>query len=102
MKSCIRMDGRDNVATVLEKVSAGERLQILDQQKNHVGELTALEDIPFAHKVCIRPIGEREYVIKFGVVIGRCIKAVGVGGYVHVHNVISIKGSEEVRGKERR
>ena len=102
MKICIRMDEQDNVATVLERVSAGERLEVLDQKKSLVGEVTAREDIPFAHKICIRPIGYREYVYKYGVVIGRCMEDVPVGGYVHVHNVISIKGAEEVRRRARK
>ena len=100
MKMCILMNRADNVATVLENTEEGDVLQILDKNKNSLGEVTATERIPFAHKICVRPIEKNDVVVKFGVVIGRATERIPTGGYAHVHNVISIKGSEEVLNRE--
>ena len=97
MNMCIRMDAADNVATVLEKTCAGDKLNILDRNKQLVGHITAKEEIPFAHKISIKPIEKGELIYKFGVVVGRCIETLPEGGLVHVHNLISIKGAEQIR-----
>lgn len=96
MKMCILMNQADNVATVLEDIEAGEQLEIVDKDKNLLGVVTAIEKIPFAHKICVCPIEEKEVAIKFGVIIGRATKKIPVGGYAHIHNIISIKGAEEI------
>lgn len=98
MKMCILMDPSDNVATVLQNTEVHDHLSIVDRDKNQVGEVVAAEAIPFAHKICVRPIRQRSVVIKFGVVIGRATADIPAGGYAHIHNVISIKGSEDVVG----
>ena len=36
MNMCIRMDAADNVATVLEKTCAGDKLNILDRNKHYM------------------------------------------------------------------
>lgn len=96
MKMCILMAPSDNVATVLQNTEAHDRLSIVDRDKNKVGEVVAVEAIPFAHKICVRPISQKAVVMKFGVVIGRAMADIPAGGYAHIHNVISIKGSEDV------
>lgn len=98
---CIRMDAADNVATVLEKVSAGEVVDIVDTEKKLIRRVTAQEEIPFAHKISIAPLDKGTLVYKFGVVIGRCMEELPIGRLVHVHNVISIKGAEQVREANR-
>ena len=96
MKYCIRLQDTDNVATVLAQVNPGDTLSILDANRNNVGSIRAEEDIPFAHKIGLLEIGEKEDVIKFGERIGRTTSPIPKGGYMHVHNVISMEGSPQM------
>lgn len=95
-KMCILMHPSDNVATVLQDTHVNDRLRIMDGGKNLVGEITAAEEIPFAHKICVRLIPKKNLVMKFGVVIGRASAEIPAGGYAHIHNIVSIQGSENV------
>lgn len=95
-KMCILMHPLDNVATVLQDTHINDHLCIVDGEKNLVGEITAAEEIPFAHKICLRPVPQRSFVMKFGVVIGRASAEIPTGGYAHIHNIVSIQGSENV------
>ena len=90
------MDMTDNVATLLQKTSAGKEIAIRNRNMDPVGTVIAKEDIPFAHKISIADIKKGGFVIKFGVIIGRATSDINMGGYAHVHNVISIKGRESV------
>ncbi len=97
MKKCILMDPADNVATVLEKVDCGDELDVVDKKLELAGKVKACGQIPFAHKVCVSPIEKGGDIIKFGIAIGRAVEAIAVGDYAHIHNIISIEGTEKVR-----
>lgn len=96
---CIIMHDKDNVATVLKKTLAGDSLVIADTEKQEMGRVTATQEIPFAHKICLREIRAGEPVIKYGQVIGRAKGNIARGDYVHVHNVESIQGTEHIKAK---
>lgn len=96
---CIVMNEKDNVATVLKKTSPGDRLVIADSEMREVGSATAVQEIPFAHKICLSGIRTGEMVIKYGQVIGRAKVDIARGEYVHVHNVESIEGTEHVKSR---
>ena len=83
MQQLIRLAPEDNVAVAAVNLRAGAALRIEDL------ELRALEPIPFAHKIALRPIGEGERVIKYGVPIGRATMQIAAGSHVHVHNIRS-------------
>lgn len=96
MNRCILMNPTDNVATVLQDTKAHERLVVIDCDMVQIGEIISTERIPFAHKICIQTIHQKEFVVKFGVVIGRAAVDIPAGRCAHVHNVVSIKGAENV------
>ena len=57
-----------------------------------VRSLIVKENIPFGHKVALRRIAKDEPVIKYGEVIGKATADIGKGEWVHVHNLVSLRG----------
>ena len=50
-------------------------------------QVVAKSDIPFGHKLAIRPLDIDATVIKYGVDIGKVVQAVRRGQHAHVHNI---------------
>ena len=86
MKAALVISDRDNVATALQNLARGQRLEFS-------GVIVAVvETIPSGHKIAIRPIGAGEAVIKYGSPIGTASANIGAGEHVHTHNVASSRG----------
>lgn len=98
MADCIVLHPEDNVATVIKKTSGGDVLTIANAQMEEIGEITATDDIPFAHKISLADLRAGEKIIKYGEVIGKASADITRGNYVHIHNVISIEGAEKIVG----
>lgn len=81
-----QIDVGDNVATALEDISPGV-VNILGDTL--VSEIIALTDIPKGHKIALNKIDNGDIVVKYGVSIGRSIKDIEVGSWVHLHNMCS-------------
>jgi altronate dehydratase small subunit len=88
--TCLVMDVKDNVATVLRDTTAGEELTFQVAGENRT--LMVKQDIKFGHKIAISPIRFGELVIKYGEPIGAATTAISVGEHVHVHNIEGIRG----------
>ncbi|WP_436923727.1 UxaA family hydrolase [Halosimplex amylolyticum] len=80
------MAAEDNVATALEDIEAGDRLDDADPP------LTVAEEIPFGHKVALVDVDAGETVRKYGEVIGEASEDVARGEWVHTHNCESTRG----------
>jgi hypothetical protein len=74
---------RDNVATALEPLQAGERLDV-DGVSIEVRDAIAV-----GHKVALTRIATGEAVVKYGSTATRDVEP---GGHVHTHNVASGRG----------
>ena len=74
---------------VVEDVKAGQKLSGWIMDTNETIELTAAADIPLGHKVALVPLGKGDTVLKYGNDVGRAVEDIGVGGYVHFHNIKS-------------
>ncbi|KKM10665.1 D-galactarate dehydratase [Clostridiales bacterium PH28_bin88] len=82
---------KDNVATILSKeVTEGKVFPVI--VKDGEIQIRVNSDIPYGHKVAIKPIKKGETVFKYGLSIGRAIKDIEVGDHVHVHNTESNRG----------
>jgi (2R)-sulfolactate sulfo-lyase subunit alpha len=84
---CVLHDPRDSVAVVVvEGVAAGSTLTglILDQDRTLT--LPCVQDIPLGHKVALKDMAVGDTVIKYGVDIGKVVKAIRKGEHAHVHN----------------
>jgi altronate dehydratase len=86
----IRLSDQDNVAVAVKNIAQGATLEIDGRT------LTALDPIPFAHKIALRAIEKDGRVLKYGVPIGRAKAAIEAGRHVHVHNIRSDYVNNEV------
>ena len=82
----IRLHPDDTVAVCRRAVTAGERLRF------EAGEVTALDPVPQGHKIALRAHRPGEQAIKYGHPIGVATAAIAAGGYVHVHNLRTVRG----------
>jgi len=100
MKKVFVVEKEDNVGTAVgEPIRAGD----LVGAEGRVSGLsvTARADIPYGHKVALRPIARGEAVIKYGLVIGTATQDIQPGDHVHVHNVESNRGRGDKYQKEK-
>jgi len=86
------MDQKDNVAVVLQKLETGNTVNIV-LGRDVSDSVEATVEIPFGHKIATRDIQADDPVMKYGEVIGRATQPIRKGGHVHIHNVVSIRGS---------
>lgn len=89
MKKVIKKSSEDNVATALESINSNEKVRIISEKNESLGEIEALEPIPFGNKIATLDIKEDEKIIKYGLAIGVATKEIVKGKLVHVHNVKS-------------
>jgi altronate dehydratase len=89
----IVISARDNVATALEALVAGQT----------IGEpvrFTVREPIPRGHKVSMQTIPLGASVIKYGNTIGVATAEIPPGTHVHIHNVLSARGRGDLSRTE--
>lgn len=86
MRSVLVISQRDNVATALEPLEPGRRLDV-------DGRSVAVRDpIPSGHKIALAHIPAGEAVVKYGSPIGIASAEIRPGEHVHTHNVSSVRG----------
>ena len=81
IKNAIIFSEKDNVATTIIPMSAGECFN----------RVKLVQDIPANHKFSIIPIKAGGFVYKYGEVIGRATQDIRAGEHVHVHNIVSAR-----------
>ncbi|MCK9357022.1 MAG: UxaA family hydrolase [Dehalococcoidia bacterium] len=89
MKKAITMDPRDNVATALTEVRAGDEVEVLSTTRAVVQHLRANDSLPLGHKIALADIAAGQNIIKYGAKIGSASVPIHTGDYVHIHNVES-------------
>jgi altronate dehydratase small subunit len=92
------MDERDQVATALRDMAAGETIRY--RIGGRLETVTLLDSIPFGHKAAITAVPAGTDVRKYGEVIGRSTAAIERGRHVHVHNIEGIRGRGDQAKKE--
>jgi altronate hydrolase len=86
VKAVLAISLRDNVATALEALEIGRRVEANGLL------VTAVEAIAAGHKIALQPIRTGEAVIKYGSAIGLASRDIAPGAHVHTHNVASRRG----------
>ena len=86
MSKVIVITERDNVATALTPLSAGD---IIEANGNRV---TVQEPIGGGHKVALTAIAAGAAIVKYGNPIGTATADIDAGRHVHIHNVASSRG----------
>ena len=84
--TALRIHPRDNVATCVLAQRAGEAAAY--EADGEAVTVRLLDDVPFGHKLAIRPIAAGEEIIKYG---GRAVRDIQPGEHVHIHNVGSLR-----------
>jgi altronate hydrolase len=91
-RAAYRIAARDDVATAIRDLAAGESMDLGDTQ------VVLLDPIPQGHKFAVRPIAASQPVCKYGWPIGRARTDIPVGAHVHTHNVVTrLSGLDEYR-----
>ncbi|MCL6526833.1 MAG: UxaA family hydrolase [Thermaceae bacterium] len=81
----------DDVAVAVADLKTGETLEIQTLDGGRPHKVQVLEDIPLGHKVALKDMPEGHVVIEYGERVGRITRSVKKGGYVHVHNLRTLR-----------
>lgn len=98
IRNAIIIDTGDNIATVLRDVAPGG--EVVAGLGDDTMVFTAIEAIPFGHKVAIRAIAKDDEILKYGAVIGAATADIAKGMHVHVQNVVSLRGRGDLEPQE--
>ena len=85
---CYVVHEPDNVATAMADIEPG-KVCLTGECGKTGNELTALQSVPFGHKIALKDMDEGEEIIKYGVCIGLVTKKIRKGMHVHLHNMKS-------------
>jgi hypothetical protein len=91
MRAVLVISERDNVATALEPLEPGRRIDAGG------GFVVAIDPIPAGHKIALGPIGAGAAVVKYGSPIGTAVGDIAAGSHVHTHNVASSRGRGDLQ-----
>jgi len=86
MKAVLVISEKDNVATALEPLEPGRKLELNNTS------VTVAEPIASGHKIALQAIAAGQAVIKYGSPIGVASTDIAPGMHVHTHNVASSRG----------
>jgi len=95
-QKAVVLSPKDNVATALADLKAGDTLKLEVAGQTQAVKLTT--DVPFGHKLSLSRIEPNLPVIKYGEVIGMSTVLIEPGDYVHTHNVVSARGRGDLEG----
>jgi altronate dehydratase small subunit len=98
-EKAVVLNKKDNVALALIDLEAGSSIEV-----DAGGKLLTIKlasKIPFGHKFSLARIEKGAPVIKYGEAIGIATAVINAGDYVHVHNVVSTRGSTGAEGGAR-
>lgn len=81
----------DNTGTVISSdVTEGREVEVeIGEQKDII---TILKDIPYGHKIAVKPIKKGDQILKYALSIGTALVDIEKGDHVHVHNIESNRG----------
>lgn len=88
----------DNTATVISREMTEGRM-ISVEVDGDVKNIGILKDIPYGHKIAVRPIKKGDPILKYGLSIGSALEDIEVGDHVHVHNIESNRGRGDLYAK---
>jgi (2R)-sulfolactate sulfo-lyase subunit alpha len=84
-------DEADDVGVAVTDLEANQEVTGLYMSSGKTVELKSREAVPLGHKIALRDLAEGADVVKYGVRIGRAVKDVREGDYVHTHNLRSAR-----------
>ena len=100
MVKAVILNDADNVATLIRKAEKGD--SYLHPKTSSNSEIKITTNIPFGHKLAIKPIKQGNLIIKYGRAIGRATQDIPAGAHVHEHNCEGLKGRGDMKGGNKR
>lgn len=91
----IILNGKDNVATAVQVLQAGQKAVVRLDRK--LQDVVLAENIPYGHKFAVRNISRGEDIIKYAEVIGRATADIPAGCHAHVQNIESMRGRGDLK-----
>jgi altronate dehydratase small subunit len=88
----------DNVAVAIKDLTKGQTVNVLGDSFH--AEIVLTSDVAFGHKFAITAIREKADIVKYGEIIGRASKDIGVGEHAHDHNIAGIRGKRSTAAME--
>lgn len=86
--NALLLDTKDNVVTCVTEVPAGE--EVVYRNGDQLLSLTAMDTIPYCHKIALEDIAEGNAVIKYGEMIGKTSASISKGRLVNETNIYSV------------
>lgn len=86
----ITLDEKDNVATAIADLKAGNIITV--NRQNGAVSVSLTQDIPLGHKFALKDIRKGGAIVKYGEKIGRAKTRLHKGEHAHVHNVEGLRG----------
>ena len=92
LKLALKVDDKDNVATIFANgITDGTEVEIRDK-RGEMEPVHVIGDIPYGHKIAVRDIRKGEPIMKYGESIGAASADIKKGEYVHIHNMVAMRG----------
>ena len=92
------IDDKDNTAIALADLTPGTAVSFAGPAGEQ--QITIRDEIPFGHKVAVKPIANGEHVIKYGESIGAATQDIAPGNHVHTQNLESLRGRGDLVGAD--
>lgn len=97
-KLALKVDDKDNVATIFANdIKDHTEVEIRDK-KGNMEPVNVIGDIPYGHKIAVRDIRAGEPIMKYGESIGAATVDIRKGEYVHIHNMVALRGRGDLEG----
>lgn len=91
-KIALKVDDKDNVATIFSNgITDGTVVELRDKA-GHCESVVVRGNIPYGHKIAVRDIRQGEHIMKYGESIGAADTDIAKGEYVHIHNMKALRG----------
>jgi (2R)-sulfolactate sulfo-lyase subunit alpha len=86
-------ENKDDVGVAVTDLKKGSSIGALTLEGKNVGTVKLLDNVPLGHKVAMRDLANEKPVIKYGRPVGKAVKAIKRGAWVHTHNVKTLRWS---------
>lgn len=98
LKLALKVDEKDNVATIFANGIVDKMVVEMRDKKGHSEPITVHGDVPYGHKIALCEIKKGEHIMKYGESIGAASMDIKKGDYVHVHNMVALRGRGDLQG----
>jgi len=91
-KLALKVDDKDNVATLfVQDLRDGDEVEVRDKAGS-AQRLRVIGTVPYGHKIALTDLAPGEKIWKYGQCIGAASAPIRRGEYVHVHNMVALRG----------